>query len=294
MPPQPWPRWCQSHSPSKVFDILGHVVERGVAIDLVGRGVEEGVTLIGAVRRDVSGPDHPEGDALLATGVDVPPVTKRHLGVRGVERADVDMRETALAAYEDLPQRPAAFGRVPFDCRRTHATYPSCWARTFLAAYALAASRTHAPSLWAPTRCSIRSALQAPSPLMTRQNSLQSMAPNSQCPVASLNLRSGSGSVSPIFCACGTVMSTNFCRRASLLKRLMPHAMDCSVCPPEVDASPVSGGPNIINAGHHQRFTASWAMSFCAWVPRIKVHRISNPCRWWNDSSLQTRIIARA
>src|SRR5665647_2573318 len=212
MPPQPWPRWCQSHSPSKVFDILGHVVERGVAIDLVGRGVEEGVTLIGAVRRDVSGPDHPEGDALLATGVDVPPVTKRHLGVRGVERADVDMRETALAAYEDLPQRPAAFGRVPFDCRRTHATYPSCWARTFLAAYALAASRTHAPSL----------------------------------------------------------------------------------CPPEVDASPVSGGPNIINAGHHQRFTASWAMSFCAWVPRIKVHRISNPCRWWNDSSLQTRIIARA
>src|SRR5665647_2616772 len=243
MPPQPWPRWCQSHSPSKVFDILGHVVERGVAIDLVGRGVEEGVTLIGAVRRDVSGPDHPEGDALLATGVDVPPVTKRHLGVRGVERADVDMRETALAAYEDLPQRPAAFGRVPFDCRRTHATYPSCWARTFLAAYALAASRTHAPSLWAPTRCSIRSALQAPSPLM---------------------------------------------------KRLMPHAMDCSVCPPEVDASPVSGGPNIINAGHHQRFTASWAMSFCAWVPRIKVHRISNPCRWWNDSSLQTRIIARA
>ena len=27
---------------------------------------------------------------------------------------------------------------------------------------------------------------------------------------------------------------------------------------------------------------------------RIKVHRISNPCRWWNDSSLQTRIIARA
>src|SRR6185503_15066343 len=70
--------------------------------------------------------------------------------------------------------------------------------------------------------------------------------------------------------------------------------MDCAVCPPVVAAAPVSGGPNIINDGHHQRFTASWAMSFCAWVPRDRVHRISKPCRWWKDSSLQTRIIARA
>jgi hypothetical protein len=35
-------------------------------------------------------------------------------------------------------------------------------------------------------------------------------------------------------------------------------------------------------------------MAFCSAVPRTRFQRISNPCRWWNDSSLQTRIIARA
>ncbi len=78
-----------------------------------------------------------------------------------------------------------------------------------------------------------------------------------------------------------------------MLKRLIPQAIDCSVCPP-LAASPVSGGPNIISAGHHQRFAASWAIAFCASVPRMSVHRISKPCRWWKDSSLQTRIMARA
>ena len=55
-----------------------------------------------------------------------------------------------------------------------------------------------------------------------------------------------------------------------------------------------SGGPNIISDGHHQRFTASCAIAFCAGVPCDSVCRISNPCRWWNDSSLQMRIMARA
>ncbi len=95
-------------------------------------------------------------------------------------------------------------------------------------------------------------------------------------------------------------MSTKRWRSSSLLKRLMPHAMLCSVWvapfprAPGPAAAPVSGGPNIISAGHHQRSTASWAIARCSSVPRASVQRISNPCRWWNDSSLQMRIIARA
>ncbi len=46
--------------------------------------------------------------------------------------------------------------------------------------------------------------------------------------------------------------------------------------------------------GYHQRSTASCAIAFCAGVPCASVYRISYPCRWWNDSSLQMRIIARA
>ncbi len=79
-----------------------------------------------------------------------------------------------------------------------------------------------------------------------------------------------------------------------MLKRLMPQAIDCSVWPPLAAASPVSGGPNIISAGHHQRSAASWAMARWASVPLDSSQRISKPWRWWNDSSLQTRIIARA
>src|SRR5450759_3999934 len=167
MPQLPSPPRPQSHSRSKVFDILGHVVERRVALDLVARGVEERATLIGAAGRDIGGPDHPEGDSLLATGVDIARVAQRHLGVRGVQRADVDMRQAAFATDEDLPQRPAALGRTPFDRRRAHARYSSRCTRFCLTAYALAASRTHAPSLCAPSRRWIRSALQGPSPLMT-------------------------------------------------------------------------------------------------------------------------------
>ena len=71
----------------------------------------------------------------------------------------------------------------------------------------------------------------------------------------------------PSLSACGTIMSTNFWRRSSLLNRLMPQAIDCSVWPPLAAASPVSGGPNIISAGHHQRSAASWAMARWASVP---------------------------
>ena len=84
-------------------------------------------------------------------------------------------------------------------------------------------------------------------------------------------------------------MSTNFCRSSSLEKRLILQAIDCAELG---DWS--SGGPNIIRDGHHQRSTASCAIACCAGVPWESVCRISKPCRWWNDSSLQMRTIARA
>ena len=101
--------------------------------------------------------------------------------------------------------------------------------------------------------------------------------------------RSGSGSVRPSTSACGTVMSTKRWRSSSLLCRLIPQAIDCAEFG---DSS--SGGPNIISYGHHQRSTASCAIACCSGVPWLSVCRISKPCRWWKDSSLQIRTIARA
>ncbi len=69
----------------------------------------------------------------------------------------------------------------------------------------------------------------------------------------------------------------------------MPHAMVCALL-----GEALSGGPNIISTGNHQRLTASCTMSRWAWVPRIMVSSDSKPWRWWNDSSLQMRIMARA
>ena len=49
-----------------------------------------------------------------------------------------------------------------------------------------------------------------------------------------------------------------------MLKRLMPQRIDCAELG---DWS--SGGPNIITDGHHQRFTASCTIAFCASVPWV-------------------------
>ena len=69
----------------------------------------------------------------------------------------------------------------------------------------------------------------------------------------------------------------------------MRQAIDCAEC---ADSS--SGGPNIISDGHHQRSTASWAMACCAGVPCDSASSSSYPWRWWKDSSLQIRTMARA
>ena len=83
-------------------------------------------------------------------------------------------------------------------------------------------------------------------------------------------------------------MSTNRWRSSSLVLRLMPQAIDCAVL-----GESASGGPNIISDGHQNRSTDSCTIARCSSVPRIIVISSSKPCRWWNDSSLQIRIIAR-
>ena len=65
----------------------------------------------------------------------------------------MDVRKAAARPHEHLPERPVTSraGRRP-----AHATAAPPRRAASLAAYALAASRTQAPSSWARTRCSIR------------------------------------------------------------------------------------------------------------------------------------------
>src|SRR4051794_9750863 len=256
-----------------VRDVLGDLVEGGVPVDLVAAGGEHRVLLVGAGGGDVGGLDHPDAHALVAPGVDVARGVHRHLVVRGVQRADVHVVEPALAAYEDLVQRPVppADGRLRLDrdvgggrdravatlAGHAHACFP---------AYAVAASVTQALPSRAARRRAIRSALAGPLPLMTRLNSSQSIGPKRCVPVSGSSDSSGSGSVTPSTSACGTVMSTNRWRSSSLLCRLMPQAIDCA----ELGLSS-SGGPNIISEGNHQRSTASCTIACCSGVPRIMV-----------------------
>ena len=139
-------------------------------------------------------------------------------------------------------------------------------ARLLSAAYAVAASRTQAPSSWARRRWAIRSALQGPLPFTPCMNSSQSGWPKSWWPRSSFQTSSGSGSVTPRASACGTDMSTNFWRSSSLVLRLIPHAIDCAVL-----GESSSGGPNIISAGHQKRSTDSCTIARCSSVPRIIV-----------------------
>src|SRR6218665_1485367 len=159
-----------------------------------------------------------------------------------------------------------------------------------LAAWARAAARTQAPSSQAWTRAPRRSWLQGPSPEITRQNSLQSIAPWSCCWRCGFQRRWGSGSVTPSTRACATVASMNCWRRRSLETRLMPQRIDCAEWG---DCS--SGGPNIISDGHHQRSTASCTIARCASLPwRIMGSSASQPWRWRKLSSRQMRTMARA
>ena len=59
-------------------------------------------------------------------------------------------------------------------------------------------------------------------------------------------------------------------RSSSLLCSLMRHCADCAL----FTESP-SEGPNIISAGHHQRFSESCAIAFCSGVPRHSASMMS-------------------
>ena len=47
--------------------------------------------------------DHPDAHALVAAGIDVARILDRHLGVGGVERADMPVAQTVLATDKDFP-----------------------------------------------------------------------------------------------------------------------------------------------------------------------------------------------
>src|SRR4051812_47588892 len=94
-----------------VGDVLGDLVEGGVAVDLVAAGGEHRVLLVGAGRGDVGGLDHPDAHALVAPGVQVAGGVHGHLVVGRVQRADVHVVEPALAPDEHLVQRPVAARR---------------------------------------------------------------------------------------------------------------------------------------------------------------------------------------
>src|SRR5699024_5752091 len=86
------------------------VVEGRVTVDLVTAGGEHRVLLVRARGRDIGGADDPDAHTLVASGVDVTGVVDGHLIIGGVQRPDVDVVESALAADEDLVQRPFAAG----------------------------------------------------------------------------------------------------------------------------------------------------------------------------------------
>src|SRR5699024_3460368 len=177
---------------SHMGDIGGDVVEGGVAIDLVAAGGEHRVLLVRARGRDVRCADDPDAHAFVSSGVDIAGVVDGHLVIGGVQRSDVDVVESALAAHEDLVERPFAAGRAGIVLRRGGAgvglghfaassavvdslaagVVPAASAVWF-SAKASAASRTHAPSSHARLRWARRWALQGPSPLTTAQNSSQ-------------------------------------------------------------------------------------------------------------------------
>src|SRR3954451_19907229 len=155
---------------SDVGDTVGDLVERWVPVDLGEGRLEELVLVRGIAGDDVSRRHDPDRYAFAAAGVDVARVLDGHLRIDGVHAADMRVVQPVTAADEDLPQRP-----LP-----AHATVASLAAR--FAAWASAASRTHAPSSCARRRCASRCALHGPSPRSTALNSSQSGAPNRYCP----------------------------------------------------------------------------------------------------------------
>src|SRR6516225_10470646 len=253
-------------------DFFGYVVERRVAVNLGFRRLEHHALLGRVGRRDRARRNYPDRQALAAASEDVAGGLQRHGGVGRMQRAAMLVREPVAAANEDFPQRRVGFGHRNLQ-KFYSAACASCRCLR-LSAKAAAASRTQAPSSYALRRAAIRSRLHGPLPASTSLNSVQSIGLAIQWPASSCFM-AGSGIVSPRKWACGTVASMNFWRSSSLEKRLIFHLVEASPC-----WLALSGGPNIISTGHHQRSSASCAIAFCSALPRDKVSMISKPWRW--------------
>src|SRR5205085_2154982 len=170
-----------------------------MAVDLVLHGIEVHALLPRIARDDVVTAHDPDAGAFLAARIDVARHLDGHLRIRSVQAAAMLVVKTRLAADKHFPQRPLLL-------HVAHAaSFTSC---SCLRAYAIAASRTQAPSSHASTRAVRRSRLQGPLPAMTFQNSVQSIAPKSWCCRCSFHFSSGSGSVTPSTLACSAAAST--------------------------------------------------------------------------------------
>src|SRR5690606_18756017 len=99
-------RYSKSASRGAAFselEAIGNLVERGMAVDLVVRRVEQARGVFQLAGMDVLGPDHPDAGAFPAPRVGVARVLERLLGVRGVQAAHVPVVQSAPAADEHLP-----------------------------------------------------------------------------------------------------------------------------------------------------------------------------------------------
>ncbi len=82
-----------------------HVIKCRVTVRFVVRRVKKGGCVLGR-GMDLCGFDGPNGDALRAAAINVPCVFDRHLGINGVQGANVFVGEALFGAEENFPERP--------------------------------------------------------------------------------------------------------------------------------------------------------------------------------------------
>src|SRR5579875_2546825 len=110
-------------------------------IDLIRRRIEERILLLRTRGHDVLRGDNPDAHALAPSSVDVPGIAQGHRRVGGMNAPGMHVGQPTPGPDEDFPQRPLRRGR--------HHAAVRC---PCLAAYAAAASRTHAPAVYASIR----------------------------------------------------------------------------------------------------------------------------------------------
>ena len=142
----------------------------------------------------------------------------------------------------------------------------------------------HSPCAANASRCT--ACCRAVAPRGTRS----SRSRRNQLVPASFHLRSGIGHLEPEVVRLGPSG-----RRSAGAAAVVDRELDLPLHRLRAAQSlAASGGPNIISDGHHQRSSASCAIAFCSGITAASASRCRSPWRWWNDSPLQMRTIARA